>query len=173
MLAYIFFVLALVIRFVPHIMNFSPLGAALLFVGANRPKKEWPAVLGVALVADALLTTQVYHLPVRWDTFASIFYYAAALFIGSLLANKVNVVRVVAASLSGSIAFFLISNALAWITLAMYTKDFAGLIHAYVLGLPFFRATMTGDLIYSAVMFGTPALIAMTQRKRALATVRH
>jgi hypothetical protein len=41
-----------------------------------------------------------------------------------------------------------------------------------VLAIPFFRSTFAGDLIYSAVMFGTPAVIAMMQRKRALATIQ-
>lgn len=173
MLAYIFFALALAIRFVPHMMNFSPLGAALLFVGANRPKKEWPLLLVIAMVADAILTTQVYHLPIRWDYFASLPYYIAALFIGSLLANKVSVIRVAAASVSGSVVFFITSNFVAWLSLPMYTKDVHGLIQAYVLAIPFFRGTFTGDLVYSAVMFGTPAVIALTQSKRALVAVRH
>jgi hypothetical protein len=173
MLAYIFFALALVIRFVPHILNFSPLGAALLFVGANRPKKEWPAVLAIAMVADAILTTQVYHLAIRWDYLASLPYYVAALFIGSLLANNVSAIRVAAASISGSLVFFITSNFVAWLSLPMYTKDLHGLIQAYVLAIPFFRSTFAGDLLYSAVMFGTPAVIAMMQRKRALVPARH
>jgi hypothetical protein len=173
MLAYIFFVLALSVRFVPHIMNFSPLGAALLFFGANRPKKEWPAVLALAMVADALLTTQVYHLAIRWDYLASFPYYVAALFIGSLLANNASVVRVAAASIFGSLVFFITSNFVAWLSLPMYTKDLHGLIQAYVLAIPFFRSTFASGLVYAAVMFGTPAVIAMMQRKRALIAVRH
>lgn len=172
MLAYIFFALALAVRFMPHVFHFTPVGAAMLFFGANRPKKEWPAALAVALVVDALITTRVYHLAVRWDTFASVLYYLAAMFLGFLLVKKASVLRVAAASISGSCAFFLISNAIAWATLDMYTKDLGGLLHAYVLGLPFFRATLAGDLLYAAAMFGVPAVIASMQRKRALATVR-
>lgn len=172
MLAYIFFALALLIRFVPHIWNFSPLGAALLFVGANRPRKEWPAVLALTMLANAMLRMQLYHLVIRWDYLAPLPYYVAALFIGSLLVNNVSAIRVAVASISGSLVFFITSNFVAWLSLDMYTKDFHGLIQAYVLAIPFFRGTFAGDLIYSAVMFGTPAVITLTQRKRALVAAR-
>lgn len=172
MLAYLFIVLGLGVRFIPHMLNFSPLGAALLFFGAKRPREEWAPVVCVALFADALLTTQVYHLPLRWDYFASAAYYVIALFIGRLLTEKADGLRVIAASVAGSLVFFLTSNFVAWLALDMYTKDLRGLAHAYWLAIPFFRATFAGDLLYAAVMFGAPVLVAALQRKRALAVVR-
>lgn len=173
MLAYLFVVLALAVRFLPHLFNFSPLGAALLFFGAKRPKEEWAPVVCVALFADALLTTQVYHLPLRWDVFASAAYYVIALFLGWLLKEKASALRVGGMTLAGSLAFFLTSNFIAWLALDMYTKDFAGLMHSYFLAIPFFRWTMVGDLVFAAVMFGTPVLAEMIERKRGFVTVRH
>lgn len=173
MLAYVFIVLALALRFFPHLMNFSPLGAALLFVGAKRPKEEWAPVICVALFVDALLTTQFYQLPLRWDFLASAAYYVIALFIGRMLAEKQDALRVVSASIGGSLVFFLTSNFVAWIALPMYTKDLAGLAKCYWLAIPFFRNTFIGDLLFAALMFGTPAVIAAMQRRRALATIRH
>jgi hypothetical protein len=172
MLAYLFFALGLGVRFIPHMMNFSPLGASLLFFGAKRPRKEWAAVLAVALLVDAVLTTQVYHLPLRWDFLASAAYYVIALFIGRMLAERVDAIRVAAASVAGSLVFFLTSNFVAWLSLDMYTKDLRGLLNAYVLAIPFFRATFASDLLYVAAMFGVPALITAMQRKRALHAVR-
>jgi hypothetical protein len=128
--------------------------------------------LAVALLADALLTTQVYHLPLRWDFLASAAYYVTALFIGRMLAEKTDAIRVAAASVAGSMVFFLTSNFVSWLALDMYTKDLHGLVNAYVLAIPFFRATFASDLLYAAAMFGAPALIAAMHRKRALATVR-
>jgi hypothetical protein len=173
MLAYAFIALALALRFFPHLMNFSPLGAALLFAGAKRPKKEWAPIFCVLLFVDVLLTTQFYQLPLRWDFFASAGYYVMALFIGRMLAEKADALRVAAASISGSMVFFLTSNFVAWLALDMYTKDLSGLVKAYWLAIPFFRNTFVGDLLFSALMFGTPAMIAAMQRRRALATVRH
>jgi hypothetical protein len=183
MLAYLFIVVALAFRFIPalaihvapemlSLMNFSPLGAALLFFGAKRPREEWAPVVCVALFADAILTTQVYHLPLRWDFFASLAYYVIALFIGRMLCQKTDAIRVAIASVSGSMVFFLTSNFVAWLALDMYTKDFTGLVSCYVNAIPFFRATFASDLLYSAAIFGTPALIAAMQRKRAVAAAR-
>lgn len=173
MLAYLFIVLALGVRFLPHMFNFSPLGAALLFFGAKRPKEEWAPIICVSLFIDAILTTQVYHLPIRWDFFASAAYYVIALLIGRMLCEKADALRVASASIAGSLVFFLTSNFVAWLALDMYTKDFAGLVKAYLLAIPFFRSTFVGDLLFSAVMFGTPAVIAAIERKRAFAAVRH
>jgi hypothetical protein len=172
MLAYLFIVLGLAVRFIPHMLNFSPLGAALLFFGAKRPREEWAPVVCVALFADALLTTKVYHLPLHWDFLCSAAYYVIALFIGRMLMEKADALRVVGASIAGSLVFFLTSNFVAWMALDMYTKDLRGLAHAYWLAIPFFRGTVVGDLLYASVMFGAPALVAILQRKRALAVAR-
>jgi hypothetical protein len=183
MLAYLFIALAFGVRFllaipaISAVMNFTPLGAALLFFGANRPKKEWAPIVAVALIVDMVLTTQVYHLPLRWDFFASAAYYPIALFIGSLLKEGLHdgrgALKIAGGAISGSLVFFVTSNFVAWLGLTqMYTRDVAGLVNCYVAAIPFFRNTFFGDLVYSFVMFGTPVAIAAMQRKKALAVVR-
>ena len=178
MLAYLFIVVALAVRFIPHFLNFSPLGAALLFFGATRKKEEWAPVLCAAIGVDFLLTTLVYHLPLRADVFAPLAYYVIALFIGSLLKEGLHdgrsALKIAGASVAGSLVFFVTSNFVAWIGLPqMYTRDLSGLANCYVAAIPFFRSTFIGDLVYSFAMFGTPLMIAAMQRKKALAVVRH
>ena len=63
--------------------------------------------------------------------------------------------KALGAGLVGSVLFFLITNAAAWLVLPEYTKDVAGLINSYVAGLPFFRGTLTGDLLFTTVFFGS------------------
>jgi hypothetical protein len=178
MLAYLFLAIALAVRFIPHFMNFSPLGAALLFFGAQRKKEEWAPVVCLAIGVDFLLTTFVYHLPLHWDVIAPLAYYVIALFIGSLLKEGLHdgrsALKIAGASIAGSLVFFVTSNFVAWLGLTqMYTRDLSGLLNCYVAAIPFFRGTFVGDFIYSFVMFGTPLAIAMMQRKKALAVVRH
>jgi hypothetical protein len=183
MLAYLFIALAFGVRFllaipaISAVMNFTPLGAALLFFGATRKKDEWPAVLCLAIGVDFLLTTQVYHLPLRWDVFAPLAYYVIALFIGSRLKEGLHdgrsALKLAGASIGGSLVFFVTSNFVSWIALPqLYTRDVTGLLNCYVAAIPFFRNTFFGDLVYSFVMFGTPVTIAAMQRKKALAVVR-
>lgn len=178
MLAYLFIAIALAVRFIPHVMNFSPLGAALLFFGAKRPKEEWAPMVCVAMFVDVLLTTQYYHQPLHWDVIAPLAYYVIALFIGSLLKEGLHdgrsALKIAGAAIGGSLVFFVTSNFVAWLGLTqLYTRDLAGLVNCYVAAIPFFRSTFIGDFVYSFVMFGTPALIAVLQRKKALAVVRH
>jgi hypothetical protein len=41
----------------------------------------------------------------------------------------------------------------------MYPKTLPGLVAAYVAAIPFFRNTVTGDLFYTAVLFGGFSLL--------------
>jgi hypothetical protein len=46
----------------------------------------------------------------------------------------------------------------------MYAKTVAGLVTCYAAGLPFFRHTLEGDLLYTSVMFGLPVVAVATAR---------
>ena len=71
MLAFLFVVVALAVRFLPHTFHFTPVGAALLFFGAKQPRKwMWLPVLAFA-ASDIALNKFVYHYPITWETFAS------------------------------------------------------------------------------------------------------
>jgi hypothetical protein len=41
----------------------------------------------------------------------------------------------------------------------MYPKNFTGLMASYAAGLPFFRRGIEGDLLFTSLMFATPAVI--------------
>ena len=46
----------------------------------------------------------------------------------------------------------------------MYPKTLAGLVTCYAAGLPFFRRALAGDMLFTAVMFGLPAIAAVVAR---------
>jgi hypothetical protein len=46
----------------------------------------------------------------------------------------------------------------------MYPKSLAGLMTCYAAGLPFFRHTVAGDMLFTALAFGLPALAAALAR---------
>lgn len=160
MLAYIFLIFAIAVRFLPHPMAFTPVVAALLFFGARgRSRQLW---IPVALLAasDVLLTTLVYHYPVTWDHFVTWAWYAGVLILGTRLRNGAGAVRILGAALAGSISFFLVSNFAVWaVWHDMYPMTFAGLMACYDAGLPFFRRAVEGDLLFTAAMFATPGLV--------------
>ena len=61
-------------------------------------------------------------------------------------------------SLASSVLFFLATNFAWWPWTEMYEHSFAGLMHCYAQGLPFFRYTLMGDLFFAVVLFGGYAL---------------
>ncbi|MEO5936407.1 MAG: DUF6580 family putative transport protein [Terriglobales bacterium] len=170
MLAVLFVVLAVAIRFLPFVLgytpvwNFTPVGAALLFFGAKHPRKHMWFPLVLLAVSDLVLNRFVYNFPISWETFVSTGWYAVAILIGSLLKENASPLRVVGASLTGSVSFFLVSNFAVWAAYNMYPHTLAGLGACYVAAIPFFRGTIAADMIYAVALFGAPVLFEATRK---------
>ena len=156
MLAYLFVLLAVAVRFMPHPWMFTPVVGALLFFGARGSRRQlWiPFVLLAA--SDVVLTKWVYSYPFSWDHYVTFAWYAAVLWLGTMLGAKTKWIPVIGAALASSVSFYLITNLVAWAWLDMYPKDLSGVMESYVAALPFFRHAVAGDLIFTAAMFATP-----------------
>ena len=165
MLAYLFIVIAVAVRLLPHPWHLTPLGAALLFFGAKRPVREWIAPMLLLMSADVYLTTVHYRMHVGADQFVTWAWYVAALAIGYALVRKVDAVRVVGASLASAVTFFLVSNFATWAFQDMYPKTLAGLIQCYTMAIPFFRGTFASDLIFTPVLFTVPYALSLIERR--------
>jgi uncharacterized protein DUF6580 len=159
MLAYIFVLLAVAVRFMPHPFTFTPVAAALLFFGAKGARRQLWIPLVLLAASDILLTKVFYSYPFSWDHFVTWGWYSAILWLGTGLRSNAKPVRLVGASLTSSISFFLLSNFAVWACWNMYPKNWSGLMTSYALGLPFFRQEVVGDLLFTGVMFATPAVI--------------
>jgi len=165
MLAYVFVLFAVAVRFVPHPFAFTPVGAALLFFGARGPRRQLWAPLALLAASDVLLTTLVYRYPFSWDHFVTWAWYAGMIWLGTTIKQNSGVLRVLGTALAGSVSFFLISNFAVWAAWDMYPRSLGGLALCYEAGLPFFRKALVGDLLFTAVMFGVPvALQALSGR---------
>ena len=158
MLAYAFILFALAVRFLPHPMAFTPVGAALLFFGARGPRRQLWVPLALLAASDVILTTLVYRYPFSWDHFVTWAWYAAMLGLGTTLKPKAGALRILGSALVGSVAFFVVSNFAVWAAWDMYPRTFAGLLTSYEAGVPFFRHAAAGDLLFTAAMFAAPVL---------------
>jgi hypothetical protein len=165
MLAYLFIVIAVAMRFLPHPFHFTPVGAALLFFGAYRPRRELWVPVALLAASDVLLNRFVYGYRLQPDQVIIWAWYAAIVAVGLLLAKRVSPLRVTGAALSASVSFFLLSNFAVWVGYSMYPKTWEGLTACYVAAIPFFRNTVASDLVFSAVLFGAPAAIAAFTRQ--------
>jgi hypothetical protein len=159
MLAYLFVIIAVAIRFLPHPFAFTPVAASLLFFGARGPRRQLWVPLVLLAASDVILTTMFYRYPFTWDHFVTWAWYAGMLGLGTTLRQNAGALKIMASALFGSIAFFLVSNFAVWAAWEMYPKTFAGLITCYAAGLPFFRRAVEGDLLFTAAMFATPVII--------------
>jgi hypothetical protein len=166
MLAYLFVIFAVAARmpFMPHPWNFTPVAAALLYFGARGSKRQLWVPFALLAVSDLILNKFVYAYPFTADQLVVWVWYAAILWLGTGLRENSNWLRIGGAALASSVSFFLVSNFAVWAWGTMYPKTVSGLMICYAAGLPFFRSTAAGDMLFTAVIFGLPAIAAAIAR---------
>lgn len=174
----IFFIIAAIsLRLIPHIPNFAPITAIALFGGAYLGKRAAIILpLIIMVISDYLLLywtgtgfnfqklispQSLFH--------STTFFVWGSFFISSLigiyLSKRKSPANVFGASLIASVQFFIITNFGVWATSSMYAHNLAGLIQSYIMGLPFFRATLLGDIFYTGTFFGSFELVKLTIKK--------
>ena len=140
--------------------NFAAVGALALFSAARLG--FYPA-LAVTTLALALKDLGLYlnHAwwepePLAWLCFAG---YAV---VGrAVLRRTESPVRIGATAAAASVLFFVTSNFGSWVSQALpYGYSPAGLLDCYRAAIPFFRGTLSGDLIYTAAFFGLHAVLS-------------
>ncbi len=149
-------------RILPHPANFSPLVAIGVF-GAAFFERKWLAFLVPFLalfLSDLVLNNVIYAaFNPSFVFFYDGFYWqylAYAIIIGIAIFTMKNasVKNILGTSLLASILFFGLSNFGVWASSGMYAPNFSGLVACYVAAIPFFPATLLGDLFYCGILFG-------------------
>lgn len=149
-------------RLLPHPPNFAPIGGMALFGAAYYTRKGWAYLVPIVAmwISDLVLNNVVYAEYFNrfvWFYSGSLFTYGAFALIvlmGTFTLRKVHVPQLLFSALGASIIFFLVSNFGVWISTNMYPRTWEGLTTCYIAGLPFFKNTLLGDLVYSATLFG-------------------
>ena len=159
MLAYLFVLLAVAVRFLPHPWMFTPVAGSLLFFGARGSHRQLWVPLVLLAASDVILTKLVWAYPFSWDHFVTWAWYAAILWLGTSLRGNSKPWRVIGAALASSISFFVLSNFAVWACWNMYPKNLSGLMLSYAAGLPFFRHALEGDVLFTLAMFATPVVL--------------
>ena len=144
--------LGVVARLVPHPWNATPVMAIALFGGTHLSKRSAILLpLTIVALSDLLIGWHT-TVPFTWGAFI----------LTGLLAWWVRLrpsaSRILAGALSGSVLFFLMTNFGVWVVGGLYPMTAEGLRQCYVAAVPFFRNTLLGDLVYTAVFFGAYAL---------------
>jgi hypothetical protein len=168
MLAYLFVVLAVLLRLVAGTgafatLGFSLVGASLLFFGSRMPRKQFWVPAALLIGSDVYLNLRVYQLPFSLDQIVMWSWYLVPCFLGLLLRNHIKPLTVLAGGLGTGIGFFLTSNFAVWaFGNIAYAKNLSGLIECYTKAIPFFRNGIISDVLFSLVFFGIGALVSQT-----------
>ena len=148
-------------RIIPHMPNFTPVGAMALFGGAYL-KNRYHAFLIPMIslwLSDLILNNFIFSFYSDFTWFYPGFLWQYTSFIliiviGYLFLKKLNFKNVFITTIFSSLLFFIITNFGVWISGSMYTLDFQGLISCYIMALPFFKGTLLGFICYSTLLFG-------------------
>lgn len=151
-------------RLLPHWPNFTAVAAMGLFGGTLLQDRR-------LAIATPLIAMFISDLFLGFHSTMPFTYSALLLttLIGMGMLRQLSAVRILGASLTASVVFFVISNFGVWLTSGGawgYTQDLQGLLTCYLMAIPFFHYSLLGDLFFSAVLFGGFALLS--QRFNAL-----
>lgn len=136
-------------RLIPHPPNLTSVTALALFGGAYFSNRRLAFVVPlIALLLSDFILGLYPHMEVQYFSFALI------VCIGFRLQPRRTAPRIAGAALLSALVFFVVTNLGVWAFDSLYPKTFSGLIACYVAAIPFFRGTLLGDLIYTAILFG-------------------
>jgi hypothetical protein len=152
---YLIVLLAVLTRLLPHLPNFSPVYATLLFGGVHLRKRDaiwYPVVLIAA--SDIALTAGVYRMKIEWEQSVMWLGFATVALIGCWLRDHFTIPKVIVAAVGAPLAFFLISNFGVWAGAHVYPLTRHGLIACYLAALPFYPSSALSSLVYTFLLFG-------------------
>lgn len=136
-------------RFVPHPVNFAPIGAIALFAGAHFSSKRAAFIVPlVALLIGDLVTGLHSLMPFVYGCFA------LNVLLGFWIKRGQSTTRILSATLTGAAVFFLFTNFGSWLAFETFPKTAPGLLACYAAGIPYLINSLLGDLFYVAVLFG-------------------
>jgi len=149
-------------RIIPHMPNFTPIGAMALFGGAYLKNKYHALIIPIASlwISDLIINNFIFSFYSDFSWFYPGFLWQYASFIliiivGYFFLKKLNFKNVFISTIFSSVLFFIITNLGVWLSGTMYSLDLQGLITCYFMALPFFKGTVLGFICYSTFLFGT------------------
>lgn len=133
-------------RLTPHMPNFAPVSAIALALSASLGwRQSLGAVLVVMGVSDFLIGG---YSSIEWTWFG----FGLIVAFGHGIKKLPLSWRIPAGAIGASGVFFIVSNFGTWISSGMYSLDLTGLMQCYAMALPFLKATLVSDLVFSALL---------------------
>ena len=165
MLAFLLLLIGIASRFIIHIPNFTPVVALALFSGVYLPKRYavlFPLTL--MIISDLFIGLHETIL-FTWGSVALISV------LGFWTRHHRNPISILSSSLVSAALFFVITNFGTWLMSNLYPLTLDGLKECFILGVPFFRATLLSTIVYSFAIFGLYEFSAVRIKETKLANV--
>ncbi|MFO1472189.1 MAG: DUF6580 family putative transport protein [Turneriella sp.] len=150
-------------RIIPHMPNFSPLGAIAVFAAAHFADRRLSLVIPIAAtwLSDLFLNNVIYAQAGQgfaWSYPGFYWQYAAygiiALLSLGVFRRGLTVTKIISTSVVSGVAFFALSNFGVWFSSDLYPHNLSGLLACYAAALPFYQGTVLGDAVYGIALFG-------------------
>ncbi len=160
---------AALMRLLPHPPNFTPVAALALFAGAHFERRSLAFLVPlVAMFLSDVVLELTTGFGFHSQAPAVYLSFIAVVGIGLWLQPRRRAPLVLGAALLSSAVFFALSNFGLWAEGSLYPRTIEGLVACYIAAIPFFGATVLGDLFYCAVMFGLFAAVERRLPRSAL-----
>jgi hypothetical protein len=139
---------------IPHIWNFTAVGALAIFAGAQFSNRSLAFIMPLAAMAISDIFIG--------NGFSLLVYcgFTAMVACGFLVRNKVNVTNVILSSFISASVFYMITNFAFFYPATLYPHNISGILTSYAAGLPFFRNMVIGNMVFSAVLFSSFYLLS-------------
>lgn len=141
--------LGVAVRLLPHLWNATPL-AAIAILSGRYLGKRWAVALPIVTLIIGDMFIGFYEWPLMLCVYS-------CLGLIGLMSGIKGIQKtfggLAVLSISSSVIFFLVTNWAVWQFSPWYEKTMSGLFHCYLLGLPFFRNALIGDLFYTLTLF--------------------
>ena len=148
--------------------GFAPQWAMAVFAGAVMKDKKWAFALPLLsmLISDTLYqvlynngASQIWGFyKGQWSNYLL---FVSLTVFGFMIASRITVGKILAASLAAPSAFFLLSNFAVWIGGGGYQRPqtFEGLMMCYMDGVPFYQMSLLATPLFGAILFGAYYLV--------------
>lgn len=144
---------SVVFRLLPHPPNFAPISALALFAGVYCASiSRWWLFLPLGAMFFSDLVIGFYDWRIMGSVYGS---FGAIGLIGLMVQKYKNAGSIILGSLGASLLFYLTTNFAVWAFSGMYPLTLEGVFLSYLMGVPFFKFTLLGDLFFTLLFFGT------------------
>jgi len=164
MLYIILITLGITTRLIPHLPNFTSLGAIALYSGFYLKNKKTALIIPLSIIFLTDLKLGAY----QWQLIFFVYFSYLIIGIIGIFSKKLKWYFVAPLSIVGSLIFFIITNWSFWQFTSFYPHSLNGLINTYIAGIPFLKNTLISDLLYTTSLFIiTESIIFFVKHKYA------